>query len=127
MPLRFVDADVMARAFLYCESRKVDKSGCISFKGKSYDLTVRFAGRTVDVVYDPSNTDILTIETNDCAPFQVTERKIGEHTATRPKMPKAEVTTENSRLLDAAEKAYKAKTIERQRSISYSSEVQKEA
>ena len=127
MPLRFVDADVMARAFLHCESRKVDKSGCISFKGKSYDLTVRFAGRTVDVVYDPSNTDILTIETNDCAPFQVTERKIGEHTATRPKMPKAEVTTENSRLLDAAEKAYKAKTIERQRSISYSSEVRKEA
>jgi hypothetical protein len=37
------------------------------------------------------------------------------------------VTAENSRLLDAAEKAYKAKTIERQRSISYSSEVQKEA
>jgi hypothetical protein len=81
----------------------------------------------VDVVYDPANTDTLTIETNDGAPFQVTERKIGEHTAAHPQVPKAEVTAENSRLLDAAEKAYKAKTIERQRSISYSSEVQKEA
>lgn len=34
MPLRFVEQDLLARAFLHCETRKADKSGCISFGGK---------------------------------------------------------------------------------------------
>src|SRR5690606_19687725 len=29
--LRFMDPDLLTHAFLHCESRKVDKSGCISF------------------------------------------------------------------------------------------------
>lgn len=33
--LRFVDPDVLTNAFLHCESRKVDKSGCISFMDRS--------------------------------------------------------------------------------------------
>ena len=61
MPLRFIDQDLLARAFLHCEKRKADKSGCISFGGKKYDLGVKYAGRVVDVVFDPANIETLTI------------------------------------------------------------------
>jgi len=41
MPPRYIDTAILARAFLHCEPRKADKSGCISFKGKKYDLGIR--------------------------------------------------------------------------------------
>ena len=126
MPLRFIPNNELARAFLHCETRKADKSGCISFQGRSYDLGVKYAGRTVDVVYDPANTETLTIEVDGNEPFQVNERKIQEHVAPRPKAPVAEVKAEGSRLLDAVSNAYAARSVDRQRAISYSNEVQKE-
>jgi len=52
-PLRFIEPDVLANAFLHCESRKVDKSGCINFMSKKYEVGLNFIGCTVDVVYDP--------------------------------------------------------------------------
>lgn len=127
MPLYFADTELLARAFLRCETRKTDKSGCISFEGRSYDLGIQYAGRTVGVVYDPADTRTLTIETPDRCPFQVTERKVGEHVAKRPEKPsEPEVRAEKSRLLDAVDAAYKTHTEERQRTISYSSEVKGE-
>ncbi|GAB3796993.1 hypothetical protein GCM10028868_17650 [Virgibacillus kimchii] len=36
--LRFVSTEELAQAFLHCETRKVDKSGCISFMGTSVAL-----------------------------------------------------------------------------------------
>ena len=126
MPLRFIPRDELSRVFLHCETRKADKSGCISFQGRSYDLGVKYAGRTVDVVYDPANTETLTIEADGNEPFQVSERKIQEHVAQHPKTPAAEVKAEGSRLLDAVSNAYTARTVDRQRAISYSSEIQKE-
>ena len=126
MPLRFISTDVLARIFLHCETRKADKSGCISFKGRSYDLGAQHAGRTVDVAFDPINTDTLTIEVAGHKPFQVRERQIQEHVAPRPKRSEPAVKADTSRLLDAAESAYHARTIERQRAISYSAEIRKE-
>jgi len=126
MPLRFIPSDVLARIFLHCETRKVDKSGCISFQKRSYDLGAKYAGQTVDVVFDPADTQTLTIEVAGDEPFQVTERKILEHVAARPKRPDPKTKAETSRLLDAVSNAYEARTVERQRAISYSSEVKKE-
>lgn len=40
----------------------MDKSGCISFMDKKYEVGLTFIGRQVDVVYDPSNLEELTIE-----------------------------------------------------------------
>lgn len=79
MPSRFVDKALMTRAFLRCETRKADKSGVISFGGKRYDLGVVFAGQQVDVVYDPACTDVLTIESQTCSPFQVRQIVVSEH------------------------------------------------
>ncbi|MFC5702311.1 AAA family ATPase [Cohnella faecalis] len=61
-PLRFIDPEVLANAFLHCETRKVDKSGCISFMDRKYEVGLKFIGCTVDVVYDPADTTELTIE-----------------------------------------------------------------
>ncbi|WCK54258.1 DDE-type integrase/transposase/recombinase [Aneurinibacillus sp. Ricciae_BoGa-3] len=60
--LRFINPDALANAFLHCETRKVDKSGCISFMDQKYEVGLPFIGRQVDVVYDPSDLEELTIE-----------------------------------------------------------------
>lgn len=126
MPLRFAEQDLLARAFLHCETRKADKSGCISFGGKKYDLGVKYAGRVVDVVYDPANTETLTIEVGGETPFVAREIQIGEHVRPRPERPQSDVKADHSRLLSAVTKKYKANTVERRRAISYSSEIEKE-
>jgi hypothetical protein len=81
-PLRFLTAETVARAFLHSEKRKVDKSGCISFRSRKYEVGVVYEfclvhakfliGRTVDVVYefclvhakflDPADVSVLTVE-----------------------------------------------------------------
>ena len=121
MPCRFPETAVMARAFLHCEPRKADKSGCISFQGQKYDLGIRYAGRQVDVVYDPMDTDTLTIEAKGDHPFPVQKLHIGEHVAPRPeKIEAATIPTDHSRLLDAAEKKFEERRREQQFGISYS-------
>ena len=124
MPPRFVDKALMARAFLRCEARKADKSGVISFGGKRYDLGVTFAGQQVDVVYDPACTDVLTIESPLCTPFQIRQIVIGEHVAPRPTRKEVErIPVDHSRLLDALAEQYQDK--QRRRAISYTSEIEK--
>ena len=39
-PLRFVHPETVASAFMRVEQRKVDKSGCISFQSKKYEVSV---------------------------------------------------------------------------------------
>lgn len=126
MPLRFIEQELLARAFLHCETRKVDKSGCISFAGKKYDLGIKFAGRVVDVVFDPANIAVLTVEVQGELPFSVREIQVGEHVRPRPERPQASAQADSSRLLTAVTKKYKANTVERRRAISYSSEIDKE-
>ena len=127
MPPHFLDSAVLARAFLHCEQRKADKSGCISFCGNKYDLGVRFAGRIVDVVYDPANVEMLTIEVKGELPFPVHKLQIGEHVAPRPARMKPErIEANHSRLLDAAVKANQKKELSRVRAISYTAETGKD-
>ena len=56
--LRFLDASVVAEAFLHHENREVDKSVCISFNGRKYDVSAALAGRTVEIAYDPMVPEI---------------------------------------------------------------------
>ncbi len=124
MPQRFMDTALMATAFLHCEPRKADKSGCISFNGRKYDLGAVFAGRQVDAVYSPQNTETLTIEASGVAPFQVRQLVIGERVGPRPKRTDIErVPVDHSRLLDAVSVSYTEKSQRQSRAISYSSEV----
>ncbi|QHA01050.1 DDE-type integrase/transposase/recombinase [Dehalobacter restrictus] len=122
-PLRFVDADVLANAFLHSESRKVDKSGCINFMGKKYEVGLSFIGCKVDVVYDPADITELTIEYAGYTSWQVRELEIGERAGKRPKLPEQITLQEaiSSRLLQAAGEKNKERQRRQIPAISYRS------
>jgi len=121
-PLRFLSADTVANAFLHGERRKVDKAGCISFKGKTYEVGVVYIGRRVDIIYDATDTSVITVEDKHLnTRFQIKELVIGEHTGPRPKLPDFMTTVkpETSRLLDEKQKRYEKRQLSAKRAISY--------
>ena len=105
-PLKYLPAEKVANAFLHAETRKVDKSGCISFGGAKYEVGLPYVARSVEVVYDPSNTEELSIEYQDDKPFVVRKLVIGERVAPKPQLPEflTPVKPTSSRLLDGAQK-----------------------
>lgn len=119
--LRFIGAEELAQAFLHCEPRKVDKSGCISFMGKKYEAGLSFIGCTVDVIYDPSDITEVTIEYEGHAPWTARELVIGEYAGKRPVMPEhlGKKSAENSRLLDAAAEQYASRKDIQRTAVSY--------
>jgi len=87
-PLRFLPVVTVAKALLRLEKRKVDKSGCISFGGRKYEVGVIYIGRSVDIVYDPADTSVLTVEDSHFnTSFRIKKLVIGEHTGPRSKLP----------------------------------------
>ena len=121
-PFRFLSTDTVAKAFLRLEQRKVDKSGCISFSGKKYEVGVVYIGRTVDIVYDPADISSLTVEDNNLGTsFRINELTVGIHTGPRPKLPghMTEIKPVTSRLLDGKEKNYQNRKENVRRAISY--------
>jgi len=121
-PLRFPNPEIVASAFLRFENRKVDKSGCINFGGKKYEVGVTYIGKTVGISYDAADTSVITVEDRELGkPFTVKELVIGEHTGPRPKLPERLLPQqpETSRLLDASAKSYEKRQLSTKRAISY--------
>lgn len=119
--LRFIDPDTLANAFLHCETRKVDKSGCISFMDKKYEVGLSFIGRQVDVVYDPSDLEELTIECEGFSPWKAQKLVIGERAGKRSALPSHLQAQEadSSRLLKAAEQKYQEKQVEQVPAVTF--------
>jgi transposase InsO family protein len=105
--LRFIDAKELAQAFLHSESRRVDKTGCISFEGEKYEVGLSFIGRSVDVHYDPSWRHEVEIHHTDHPPFKAKILTIGENCGIRAELPKSmtPIDSPSSRLLDGLNKA----------------------
>lgn len=121
-PLQFKSPEVIADAFLHAETRKVDKSGCISFMDKKYEVGLSFIGRTVDVVYDPADITELTIEYEGHKPWTAKELVIGEKTGKRPKLPEhlGQQPASSSRLLEAAGKKNQERQAQHTPAVRYS-------
>ncbi|MCM3473698.1 MULTISPECIES: DDE-type integrase/transposase/recombinase [Brevibacillus] len=119
--LRFVDPDELANAFLHCETRKVDKSGCISFMDRKYEVGLPFIGCTVDVVYDPADITELTIEYEGHTPWRVRELVIGERAGKRPPLPEHlnRLPANTSRLLAAAEDRSRDRKVNQAPAVAY--------
>jgi hypothetical protein len=118
MPLNYPDEALLASAFLHCEPRKVNKSGCISFMGKDYDVGLLYAGQQVNVIYDPQNIAKVRIEAKGHEPFYAEPAKVGTHVARKPKRAEIDrIPADSSRLLDAV--ARTADERERRAVISY--------
>ena len=105
--LKFVDIDALRDAFLHTATRDVDKTGCISFSGKKYEVGTRFIGRKVEVYYDPSWTDEVQIHHKDFEPLMAKRLEIGEHCGVHAGIPEENslIKTDRSRLLDGLNKA----------------------
>ncbi|WP_462409391.1 DDE-type integrase/transposase/recombinase [Neobacillus sp. Marseille-QA0830] len=119
--LRFIDPNKLANAFLHCETRKVDKAGCISFMDQKYEVGLSFIGRQVDVVYDPADLEELTIEYEGYNPWRAKKLVIGEKSGKRPTLPSHLQTIEvdSSRLLKAAEKKHQERKVEQAPAVSF--------
>ncbi len=104
--LKMIPLQEIADAFLYCEKRKVDKSGCINFQGMKYEVEMglHMIGKTVDVVFDAADISKVTIECPGLAPCSATPLKIQSHSGAKPSLPERLTKKEakNSRLLNAA-------------------------
>lgn len=120
-PLKFVDQAIVADAFLHMQQRKVDKSGCISFNGVKYEVGVLLIGCKVDVIYDPNDTSVLTIEYKGHEPIKAKPLVIGERTAPRPELPEHLLPkpAESSRVLRAAEKRNLERQAKRNAALSF--------
>lgn len=122
-PLRFLGADEIAEAFLRVEKRKVDKSGCISFNGKKYEIEngLLLIGRKVDVIYERSDTEQLWIEHENFKRTTAKPLEIGERAGQRPPLPQMieKEAVNKSRLLDAAEKINQKRDKVRKGAISF--------
>lgn len=120
-PLRFVEPEILTNAFLHSEERKVDKSGCISFMGKKYEVGLLFIGRKVQLVYDPADITELTIEYEGHAPWTVRELVIREWSGKRPALPDhmQPEAADESRLLRAAEEKTKQRNERQAPAVSY--------
>ena len=85
--LTFVAAEELKAAFLHTETRQVDKTGCINFDGKKYDVGVRLIGQKVEVYYDPTWRDEVEIHHRDVEPFKAKEQVIGENCGYTTELP----------------------------------------
>lgn len=121
--LKFLSADVIADAFLACETRRVDKSGCISFMGQKYEveLGLHMIHKEVEVVYDAADISKVTIECKGMPSCTAVPLKIGSHSGERPKLPEhlEAVPAKGSRLLKAAEQKNKERQTTRRTAISF--------
>lgn len=107
-PLTFLDAAVVGEAFLYHETRKVDKGACISFQGRRYETKAQLIGHTVEVTYDPAAPEVITVKGQGMEPFQAAPLKIGPYCGQRQPLPAPmqKEEPETSRFLDALEKKH---------------------
>jgi hypothetical protein len=85
--LKYLDSSVVAEAFLHHETREIDKSGCLSFNGRKYDVSISLAGKTVEIAYDPMMTDTITVSCEGTAPVTARPLAIPEYCDKTPVRP----------------------------------------
>ena len=109
-PLKFVSAKQLRDAFLHMDSRKVDKTGCVSFNGCLYEVGLAYIGREVGIRFDPSWTDKIEILRENAEPFIAKKLVIGTNCGVTRELPEHMRTTppETSRMLDALKNQYQS-------------------
>ena len=86
-PLTFLDAGIVAEAFLHHETRLVDKSACISFQGREYETKPSLIGYKVEISYDPMSPEVIRVGYPGLAPFAAEPVKIGAFCSKAPALP----------------------------------------
>ena len=109
-PLKFVSAATLRDAFLQTETRKVDKTGCISFNGHQYEVGLAFIGKKVEIRFDPSWTEELEVAYGQSKPVIAKKLVIGTNCGVARELPEHMRTEppKTSRMLDALKKEFEA-------------------
>jgi hypothetical protein len=110
-PLRYVCAEQLRDAFLHTETRKVDKTGCVSFSGHLYEVGIAYIGYKVEIRFDPSWRDEIEVIHGQSEPFVAKRLVIGANCGTTQELPEHMRTTppQTSRMLDALKKEHQSK------------------
>ena len=105
-PLRFLDVSVVTEAFLHHEERLVDKGACISFRGRRYETKPSLIGSRVEISYDPSSPETITVKYPGIEPFTAKPLEMKEFCDQTPALPVSmqEKEPECSRMLEVLEK-----------------------
>jgi len=85
--LVFMDAGVVGKAFLHHETRVVDKGACISFNGLKYETSTALIGATVEISYDPTAPEVVTVTYPGIDSFQAKPIRIGSFCDPKPELP----------------------------------------
>ncbi len=62
--IRFANVEECREAFLWEESRRVDKAGCIKLSGTLYEVGINLIGKTVDIRFDPFDLSLVEVWQN---------------------------------------------------------------
>lgn len=119
--LRYLDAGLVGEAFMHHEKRKVNKGACISFRGKQYETKPALIGCSVEIAYDPSSPETVTVSYPGIQSFKAAPLRIGEYCDPKPALPASmqPVEAETSRFLDALEKRHAESVKRRADAISF--------
>lgn len=124
--VRMASPEDLTYAFLTIESRKVNKTGCISLDNEQWEIEEGslLIGRRVDVLRDPTKPDEARIECEGYPTLKAKKLVIKSHTGRFPnmKMPEKLPEETHSRLLQGLKTKYdEQKEQERQYALSYAS------
>jgi len=98
--VRFATPEECYDSFLHEETRMVDKTGCFSLQGVTYEAGIAFIRKKVDVRFDPFDLSVVEVWHGGVKQMQAKPLVVGEFTATKhPDKAAAEIG--RSRLLDA--------------------------
>jgi transposase InsO family protein len=97
--VRFVTPEECYDAFLHEETRMVDKTGCFSLQGITFEAGVAFIRKKVDVRFDPFSLSIVEVWHGGAKQFMAKPLVVGEFTNTEHTQ-KNSTEVGRSRLLD---------------------------
>jgi hypothetical protein len=78
-PLRFPSPEALRDAFLWEKTPKVDKSGCFSLEGVTYEAGMEWIGKKILVRYDPFDRSLVEIWYGGEKKKMVSPINIGEY------------------------------------------------
>jgi hypothetical protein len=103
--VKFAAPEECYDAFLHEETRTVDKAGCFSVSGVTYEAGVALIRKKVDVRFDPFDLSVVEVWHAGAKQLDAKPLVIGEFTSTKPAQ-KTATEVGRSRLLDAYVQEY---------------------
>jgi hypothetical protein len=97
--IRFATPEECYDAFLHEETRTVDKTGCFSLGGVTFEAGMAFARKKVDLRFDPFDLSVIEVWHAGAKRLEARPLVIGEFTGTKPAQ-KTATEIGRSRLLD---------------------------